>query len=216
MNTVIITGKLKLVAAVSLIALASIAMPAQAEQGLGGLGGAVGGVVGGFGNAVGGLGFGGATNNTVSLISNDEGKDVGVSLGGPDGVNADVGLNAKKSIKAKLKLTVGGTKARVGAKVLGDKSKIVGAKTKVGLGGPSALKAKVGTTVRTDSVGVKVGLSAGNNDGGGGDDGGISHEIAGLSSYERLQLKRKCAYVLSSPASFNRDAVQVCRVLAGL
>ena len=45
---------------------------------------------------------------------------------------------------------------------------------------------------------------------------GIGNEIASLSATERRELKRKCGAVLSNPAAYNRDAVQVCRVLAQL
>ena len=45
---------------------------------------------------------------------------------------------------------------------------------------------------------------------------GIGSEIAGLSSEERRELKMKCPSVVANPAAYNRDAVQVCRVLAQL
>jgi hypothetical protein len=44
----------------------------------------------------------------------------------------------------------------------------------------------------------------------------MAQELAGLSSGERRELKRKCPSVLYNPAAYSGDAVKVCRVLAQL
>lgn len=144
-------------------------------------------------------------------------------------VSKPVSGSATDDIKAKVKVSVGGINGltgKVGANVLGKNGNLVGAKAKVGLGGPTGLNARASAKVGTGGANVKVGLSlggpgTGGPDGPGGPGGpgtstGIGRELAGLSSFERAQLKKKCASVLASPGAYNRDAVQVCRVLAQL
>lgn len=204
----ILSGRTKILAVtISVIVLASLAGPAEADD-RGALGGMVGGVAGGASKAVGSImgELGALASNkgeATAIVKNDDVKPL--DLGAPGGIEAGLGATAKPDAKVKLKVKVGDT---AGSK----------AKAKVGLSGPAKTKAKVGAKVATKSVGAKVAVPSDGSDGGGYDvgsnDDSIGNELAGLSSYERLRLKRKCVYVLSSPASFNRDAVQVCRVLA--
>jgi hypothetical protein len=132
-----------------------------------------------------------------------------------------VGINAR--------VALAGLHAKAKVYVLDRHGNLLKSKAVVALGG---LKAKVGAKVGTGGIDLKIGLSIGGKKPGGpggpggpgipggpggpGTPGGIGNEIAGLSSHERLELKRKCVSVRSSPASYSRDAVQVCRVLAQL
>lgn len=136
-------------------------------------------------------------------------------------------------VKVSAKVALAGLKVKGKVFVLDRHGNLLKGKAFVGLG---ALKVKAAAKVGTKGVGVEVGISLGGNrprtpgnpgnPGNPGDPnnpgnpgtppGGIGNEIASLSSYERAQLKKRCVSVLSKPASFNRDAVQVCRVLAQL
>jgi hypothetical protein len=91
-----------------------------------------------------------------------------------------------------------------------------GSVASTGGGGAAGTVSGIGRLV-SGSAGGGSGNSGGAGDNGGGQAGnGIVREIAGLTSGERRELKRKCPSVLYNPAAYSGDAVRVCRVLAQL
>ena len=123
------------------------------------------------------------------------------------------------------KVALVGIKAKAKIYVLDDHD-VLRAKVIVGAGGKKGLKAKLGTRVGT--VGAVVNVSLGGKhkpSGNGGNDGnsdgslndrGVGAAVAALSGGERRELRRKCPSVLATPASYDPDAVRVCRVLVQL
>jgi hypothetical protein len=143
-------------------------------------------------------------------------------------------LRGGSLVKVSAKVALAGLKVKGKVFVIDRHGTLLKGKVFVGLGG---LKAKVGAKVDLKPVSVKVGISLGGkkrpgtpgtpgtpgnpgnpNDPGNPNNppGGIDDGIAALSVHERNQLKKRCISVLSNPAAYNRDAVQVCRVLAQL
>jgi hypothetical protein len=127
------------------------------------------------------------------------------------------------------KVALAGIKAKAKVYVLDDHD-VLRAKVIVAAGGKKGLKAKLGAKVGTVGAVVKVGLSLGgkhkpgtggngsngNGGNGGANDGSVGAAVAGLSAGERGELRRKCPSVLATPASYDPDAVRVCRVLVQL
>jgi hypothetical protein len=139
-------------------------------------------------------------------------------------------LRGGSLVKVSAKVALAGLKVKGKVFVIDRHGNLLKGKVFVGLG---ELKAKVGAKVDLKPVSVKVGVSLGGNrprtpgdpgnpgnpnDPGNRNNppGGIDDGIAALSAHERDQLKKRCVSVLSNPAAYNRDAVQVCRVLAQL
>jgi hypothetical protein len=136
--------------------------------------------------------------------------------------------------KVNAKVALAGLKIKGKVVVIDEHGNLLNGKALIALGG---IKAGAGTKVGLNGAALNVGLSIdgthsggsggpgnpGGGNGGGpgagngpGNPGGISHEIASLSPSERRTLKKKCSSVLANPVAYNRDAIQVCRVLAQL
>ena len=203
----------------SIVALMVFATPAfsQAVNNNGGKG--VGASIGGA-NGV---------NAAVGVnSSNGVGANANVGIGGSNGVNGNgsVQIGGSQSTNANGSVSIGGSNGvngDVDATIGGGG---VGADVDVSVGGiGSDVDVGIGNVPGTGSDDDDDDTDTANNPPGvdnppGGsivtDNPGIANMLASMSDNERRILKKKCADVLRSPASYTRDQVTVCRVLAQL
>jgi len=193
-------------------------MPAQAED----LGVSVGGI--------------------SASIGDNGGQGLGVdgSIGGRNGINADVDIGASRGADVGATASVGGSggvNADIGASVGGGVD--VGATASVGGGG--GVNADVGVGVGGNGVDLGVGIGIGGGtltpgvppvarDPGRDDPGKIDrpgtstgktdgrNSVAstfGMSGAQLARLSKRCVDVLSDPSSYDRDLISLCRTIRG-
>ncbi|MAY60980.1 MAG: hypothetical protein CML29_02110 [Rhizobiales bacterium] len=178
-------------------------------NGSGGLGASVG--LGGAGSvdaSVGGTGTGGLGADAGANVGGTGGVDAGAtaSIGGSDGTSADVdasvggtGGTGNTNLGASLR-TSGPTDldANVDANV-GD----LNADADVNIGDDTGIAAALGFTSDDDAA----------EPGTPGIDPGITSSVSNMSAEELAAYKKKCIDVLRSPASFESDLVDLCKLV---
>ncbi|TDH38901.1 hypothetical protein E2A64_07350 [Pseudohoeflea suaedae] len=158
----------------------------------GGIGVSVGGVSAGIGgNGSGGIGagasVGGAASASASVGGSDSVADVDANVGGAGGVNADATVDANNGVNADVDVGVGNLNAEADASV----------------GQNTGIAAALGFTSNdNDDTTPPSGI-----------DPDATAAIGKLSDAQLADYKRKCIDVLRSPQRFERDLVDLCKLV---
>lgn len=158
-------------------------------------------------------------------IGTGNGLDANVSadLGAVDaGVNANLGGNGKVA-GVDARASVGDAASARSQTSIGG-SNLIDSTTTASVGGRNGLSAGAGVSVGDKGVNGKVELGLGNpvkggtgNGGagnGGGGNGVAQRAVRNLSSEQIAVFRKRCIGILSSPAAWDRDIVQMCRLLS--
>jgi hypothetical protein len=225
-----------LVTTVSVVALVGLTTPSFSAELVNNNGGR------GIGVSIGGAN--GINAGAGVSRSNGLGANVNASIGGAGGLNAkgNAQIGGSKAVSSNVSLGIGGANGVNGngsAQIGG--SSAVSSSVSLGIGGASGIDADVDALIGSSGIdadvdvgigdGIDVGIGGGanlppQNNAPGDDDNvppdgsisnsGIAASIESMSDAERRLLKKRCKDVLQSPASYTRDQVTVCRVLAQL
>ena len=120
-----------------------------------------------------------------------------------------------KPLDAKAKVLVGNVaKAKVFAS-LGGKTKVKGQLAVAGVSANVNLGLNLGG-IGGNNPGGNNGTPPGSSPGGGSSPGAMASTFRDLSTHDQSLLSRKCSAVLAVPARFDRDMVELCRIIATL